>query len=64
MEDTNALRQRKFYNVNISGCTEIKDAAIAAAHNVPSRHKSIKPRVTTKRLESFENLPDYLKDNE
>eukprot|EP00775_Hariotina_reticulata_P005147 gene5147-5387_t len=43
---------------------EIKDVAIAAAHNVPARHKSSKPRVITKRLESFENLPDYLKDNE
>lgn len=45
----------------------VKTAAVNAALNVPTRTKSKsrkKSGASLLRLQSFDNLPDYLKDNE
>jgi hypothetical protein len=48
----------------------VKAAAVSAARNVPPRTKSrLRQKSSTTaptlvRLESFDNIPDYLRDNE
>lgn len=42
---------------------DIKQVAVSASTNVPARVKG-KARTLTPALESFSNLPDYLRDNE
>jgi len=45
----------------------VKAAAVSAALNVPTRSKSRSSKSASAsllRLESFDNIPDYLKDNE
>jgi len=43
MASEGAPRQRKHYTQRITSGNEIKEAAVAAAQNVPARHKSKKP---------------------
>ncbi len=57
------MHQNLFDEVDV-----VKEAAVSAAANAPRRRKSAAATASAKstllRLESFHNLPDYLRDNE
>ncbi len=58
-EDTPGLRHRP----GVARDQDVRDAAIKASNNVPTRTRG-KARRHARPLEMFENLPDYLRDNE
>lgn len=77
-EGSNELRQRSVYrqdgavqqhHLGADGRAAAHDAAVAAAHNVPARHKTARPQRRsikdyTSRLLKHSQLPAYLQDNE